>query len=173
MLGEEARVLSEVVIGILQLEQTPSTYCFRRYKQLSLAYDAAREATASAQHRAIDYYDAAAAHHKLFQVGDRVRIRIPTLSQSSSKLSSKWSEIRTISKLQSVVATLTDPTTQSQTTVHVDRLSACSHRLRDELDVHDYVPLSPSVSGASLQDSVHDDPLRPVASVELRCSRWP
>ena len=113
-----------------------------------------------------DYYDAGA-YHKIFQVGDKVRIRIPTLAQSSSKLQSKWSEIDTISKLQGVVATLTDPTTQSQTTVHVDRLSVCSPRLRDEIDTNPSVPISRSVSSSSLRGSVHDEPTRPVDPVDL------
>ena len=82
--GEEARVPSEVIIGIPELERNPSPYSFRCYQRLSLAYDAAREATASAQRRAKDYYDAGA-YHKIFQVGDKVRIRIPTLAQSPSK----------------------------------------------------------------------------------------
>ena len=48
MFGEEARVPSEVMIGIPKLEQNPSAYSFRRYQRLSLAYDAAGEATACA-----------------------------------------------------------------------------------------------------------------------------
>ena len=89
-----------------------------------------------------------------------------TLSQCPSKVQSKRSEIHTISKVEGVVATLTDPTRQSRTTVHVEHLSACSHRIRDELDVPDSVPHSNSVSGACLQESVHDDPMSSVASVD-------
>ena len=90
---EEARVRSAVIVGIPKLEKNPSTYSFRRYQRLSIAYDAGREATACTQRRAKDYYDAGA-YQKIFQVGDKVRIRIPTLAQSSSKLQSKWSEIQ-------------------------------------------------------------------------------
>ena len=49
MFGEEARIPSEVFIGILKLEQNPLGYSFRCYQRLSLAYNAAREATACAQ----------------------------------------------------------------------------------------------------------------------------
>ena len=166
MFGEEARVQSEAIIGIPKLEQNPSAYSFRRYQPLSLAYDAAREATACAQRRAKDYYDAGA-YQKIFQVGDKVRIRIPTLAQSPSKLQSKWSEIHTISKIQGVLATLIDRPTKSQTTVHVDILSACSPRLRDELEAHPSVQLSRSVSSSSLHGSVHDEPKRAVDPVDL------
>ena len=85
MLGEEARVPTEVIIGIHKLEQNTSDYSVRRDQRLSLAYDAARKTTACAERRAKDYYDAVA-YHKIFQVGDKVRIRIPTLAQSPSKL---------------------------------------------------------------------------------------
>ena len=62
MFGEEGRVPSEVIISIPPLEQTTSAYTFRRFKQLSLAYDAAREETASVKHLAKDYYDTGALH---------------------------------------------------------------------------------------------------------------
>ena len=74
----------------------------------------AGEATSCAQRRAKDEYDAGA---YLFYVGDKLGSRVPTLAQSHSKLQSKSSEIHTISKLHGVVAILTDPATQSQTTV--------------------------------------------------------
>ena len=79
--------------------------------------------------RVKDYYDPRA-YHRIFQVGDKVRIRIPTLAQSPSKLQLKWSEIQTISKIEGAVATIPDPTTQRQTRVHVERLSACNPPLR-------------------------------------------
>ena len=45
MFGEEARVTSVVILCIHSLRQTPLAYHFARYKQLSLAYVAALEAT--------------------------------------------------------------------------------------------------------------------------------
>ena len=95
---------------------------------------------------------------------ETVRIRIPTLAQSSSKLQSKWSDIHTISKFKGVVATITDPAMQSQTRVHVYRLRGCSPPLRDELEIRPSV--SRSVSCSSLHGSMQEEPKRPVASVD-------
>ena len=152
-------MLREVIIGISPLAQTPSAYSFRRYKQVSSANNAAREASARSQHRAKDYTDADA-EHKRFQVGDRLSIPIPNLSKSARILKTKCSEIQLINKLLVVVATFREPTTQSQSTVHVDR----SLPLSEGLDVPDLVHLSLSVSVPSLPVSVQEDPTRRVAA---------
>ena len=70
------------------VEKNASASSFRSYQRLSLAYDAAREGTLCAERRAKDYYEAGA-YHKIFQVGDKFRIRIPTLAQSPIKSQSK------------------------------------------------------------------------------------
>ena len=137
---------------------------FASLSRLSLAYDVTEEATPSAK-RPAKYYSDAEEYHKHFQVGDKFRIRIPTLAQSSSKLESKSGEIHTICKIRGVVANFTDAATQSQTRVHVDRLTACSPRLREEFEALPSV--SRSSSSSSLHGSMQAEPTRLVDSVDL------
>ena len=41
MFGEEARMPSEVIVGLPASELTPFAYAFQRYRNLSIAYEAA------------------------------------------------------------------------------------------------------------------------------------
>ena len=57
MMGSEARVPSEVQIGIPPAELSSSSFAYNRYKKLELAYESARENLTTRQRRTKDYYD--------------------------------------------------------------------------------------------------------------------
>ena len=118
MFGGEARIPSEIIVGRSEKDQSPASFAFTRCKTLIKAYNVARESSMAVQRRSKDYYDAGGIN-KIFQVGDQVRIRLMALSKVASKLKSKWSSIYTITKLNGVVATLSDRDTGHTTTVHV------------------------------------------------------
>ena len=82
-------------------------------------------------------------------------------------LQSTGSEIHLISKFERVLATLSDPPTQKQIIVLVNRLSACSRRLRAEFETPPSVPISHSVSRSSLHCSMQYERTRGVNSVDL------
>ena len=67
MFGVEARIPSEILVGLPGMERTPAAYAFQRYQKLGVAYEAARESTYTAAKRAKDYYDMGAIQ-KQFQV---------------------------------------------------------------------------------------------------------
>ena len=110
--GVEARVPSEILVGLPEMERTPAAYAFQRYQKLGVAYEAAREATYTATKRAKDYYDMGA-NQKQFRVGDNVRIRMAPLNRPPSKLHSKWSKFYRIVAVKGVVATVEDPETRN------------------------------------------------------------
>ena len=80
MFGVEARLPSEILLGLPVMERTPAPYAFHRYQKLCVAYEAARESTYTAAKRAKDYYDMGAIQ-KQFQVGDNGRIRVAPLNR--------------------------------------------------------------------------------------------
>ena len=88
----EARVRSEILVCLPEMERTPAAYAFQRYQNLGLAYEAARELAYTAEKRANDYYDIGAIQ-KQFNVGDKVRIRMAPMNRPATKLHSKWSTL--------------------------------------------------------------------------------
>ena len=52
MFGVEARLASEILIGLSELERRPAAYAFRRYQKLAAADEAAQESAYTASKRA-------------------------------------------------------------------------------------------------------------------------
>ena len=69
--GVEARVPSDILVGLPEMERTPAVYAFQRYQKLGVAYEASREATYTATKRAKDYYDMGAIQKEFKVVGQR------------------------------------------------------------------------------------------------------
>ena len=132
MFGVEARIPSEILVGLPEMERTPAAYAFQRYQKPGVAYEAARESAFAASKRAKDYYDMGAIQ-KQFHVGDNVRIRMAPFNRPLSKLHSKWSKFYRIVAVKGVVVTVKDPETEETITVHVDRVAFSDPPLRDEL----------------------------------------
>ena len=161
MFGVEARIPSEILVGLPEMERTAAAYAFQRYQKLSVAYEAARAATYTETKRAKYYYDIGAIQ-KQFQGGDNVRIRIAQLNRTPMKLHSKWAKLNRIVAVKGVVASVEDPETEDSFTVHVDRLAYSSPRLRDELVLEPFVPFDVpfrSLSNPSLHDLFCESPL--------------
>ena len=57
MFGAEARIPSEISVGLPEMERTPAGYAFERYQKLGVPYEAARESAYATSKRAKDYYD--------------------------------------------------------------------------------------------------------------------
>ena len=70
--GVEARVPSENLVGLPEMERTAAASAYQRYQKLGVAYEAARESGYISAKRAKDYCDMGAIQ-KQFNVGDNVR----------------------------------------------------------------------------------------------------
>ena len=133
MYGVDARVPSEILVGLPEMERTPAGYAFHRYQKLDVAYEAVRESAYTKAKRAKDYYDLGAIQ-KQFNVGDNVLIGIAPLNRRATNLHWNWSKLYQLMAGKGVIARGEDPDTKESLTVHVDRLAFSSPRLRDELD---------------------------------------
>ena len=80
MFGVEARIPSEILVGLPEMERRPGAYAFQRYQKLGGPNEAARESAYTASKRAKDYYEMGAIQ-KEFQVGDQVRILMPPMNR--------------------------------------------------------------------------------------------
>ena len=117
----EARVPSEILIGLPQMDHTAAAYAFQRYQNLGVTDEAARQSAYTAAKRANDYYDIGA-FQKQFNMGHNVRIRMAELNPTATNLHSKWSKLYQIMAGKGVVAKVVDPLKRESITVHVDRL---------------------------------------------------
>ena len=84
MFAVEARIPSEILVGLPELERRPAAYAFPRYQKLGVAYEAGRESTYTAAKRAKDYYNMGAIQKK-FEEGDNVRLRMAPLNRPPDK----------------------------------------------------------------------------------------
>ena len=161
MFGVEARIPIEILIGLHEMERRPSAYSFLRYKNLSEAYEAARDSAYTAAKRAKDYYDIRAIHKK-FNVGDSVHIQLALLNRPATNFHSKWSKLYQLVADKGVLATEEDPETKESLTIHVDRLAYSSARLRHELAQEPFDPFDVPfryVSTSSLPELFGEGPL--------------
>ena len=78
--GVEARIPSEILVGLPEMERRPAGYALHRYQKLGVASEAPRESAYTPAKRAKDYYDIGAIQ-KQFQVRDNVRIRMAPLNR--------------------------------------------------------------------------------------------
>ena len=51
----EARIPSEIVVGLAEVKRTPAAYALKRYERLCLPYEAMRESAYITSKRAKDY----------------------------------------------------------------------------------------------------------------------
>ena len=161
MFGVEARVPSEILRGLPEIVRTPAAYAFQRYQKLGVASEADRESAYTAAKKAKDYYDMGAIQ-KQFSVGDNVSILMAQLNRPATTLHSKWSKIYQIVAEKGVLATVQDLEMKESITVHVDRLTFSSARLRDELATEPFLPFDVpyrSVSNSSLPELFGEGPL--------------
>ena len=130
--GCEARIPSAVIVGYPEgLDVTQFT--LRQVNDLSDAYESARDSLGAAQRRMKDKYDVGAAA-RLFEVGDKVRVRLVNLNaHSGSKLEAKWSEQRIVVRVEGAVIYVKDPRTGTAQPLHCDRLLK-SNILEDPAD---------------------------------------
>ncbi|KAF0096477.1 MAG: hypothetical protein FD144_5878, partial [Rhodospirillaceae bacterium] len=142
MMGSEARVPSEVLIGSPDLEKTPAAFAYHRVKKLELAYAAVRENLTTRQRRAKALYDLGATA-RVFTAGDHVRIRLKSIPKSGGKLLSKWSDIYEVVATRGVVVDVRDPQNGTTQTVHADRLSNVTPHLREEHATDSFELLEP------------------------------
>ena len=131
MFGVEARVPSEILIGLPPLEDSPSSFAFQRYLELGPVYEAVRENLSVMQKHAKDLYDLGA-NARIFIPGDKVRVRLKSIPKSGSKLLAKWSDLYEVINVRGVVISLRDPKNQNVLYVHADRLSNVNRHLREE-----------------------------------------
>ena len=55
MFGVEARIPSEILVVLPEMEHTAAAFAFPRYQKLGVAYEAGRESGYTAAKRAMDY----------------------------------------------------------------------------------------------------------------------
>jgi len=132
MFGSEARFPGELLATHPVEDETPSSYAFKHHRNLELAFSSARENTGKAQLRSKNYYDLGATK-KIFQVGDRVRIRLTTVgNKPGSKLKPFWSDVCDVLNVNGLVITVCNALTKQEFRVHADRLLHVSPHLRYE-----------------------------------------
>ena len=132
MFGTEARIPADIVVGRPPLESTPASYALSYVRTLEKSFYEVREALGASQKVMKDRYDLGATS-RVFRPGDQVRIRLKNLSfKPASKLRSPWSNLLEVLSVNGVVVTLRDPADNRQLTVHADRLTNVSPKLRYE-----------------------------------------
>ena len=82
MFAVEARIPSEILVDLPQMERTPAGYAYERYQKHGVAYEAALESAYTAAKRAKMYYDIGAIQMQ-FQVADNVRICMAQVNRPS------------------------------------------------------------------------------------------
>ena len=98
---------------------------------LGEAYELVREHLTARQKNSKDLYDLGV-NKKIFEEGDKVRIRLKAIPKSAGKLLSKWSDLYEVVGVRGVVVELREPGGTKIIRVHADRLSNIDHHLREE-----------------------------------------
>ena len=159
MFGQEAKTPIEFVLGRPNELQTPVFFAQERIKHLEAAYSAARETLKAKQKLMKTHYDLGAISRN-FRIGDEVRIRLKNLAlKHASKLRSPWSAPHVLIDLDGVVATVRNPSDNSEMRVHVDRLSNSLPRLRYEPRPPNLIQKQPPTQ-TNTDDSMPDPNIR-------------
>jgi transposase InsO family protein len=130
--GCEARLPPDIVFGSPTSNSAdgssylstsgPLSLLFKSFSLLSGAFESVRQHLKSFHQREKDHYDLGAIE-RIFQPGDRVRVRLKSRQKGHAKFLSTWSEPHEVLSVRGVVVTLRELATGREYVTHHDRLS--------------------------------------------------